>query len=171
VWLQNIEIGKSFNIVDLGIAYGRNSLRPDTTSFLEARVTMDVCNMGIFANEMTIGAGKLFDSQGSLMLELTYSIFAQISSKWGIGLVTGYYDFSNEYYDSSKSFYGFLIRYGLQRTDSGGIFGLGRGHGRPKTRQKSWTWKIKHESSRIFRIGIILHNFRSCLNFSENIFY
>ncbi len=39
---QNIEIGKSFNIVDLGIAYGRNSLRPDTTSFLEARVTMDV---------------------------------------------------------------------------------------------------------------------------------
>jgi hypothetical protein len=76
---------------------------------------------------MTIGAGKLFDSQGSLMLELTYSIFAQISSKWGIGLVTGYYDFSNEYYDSSKSFYGFLIRYGLQRTDSGGIFGLGRG--------------------------------------------
>jgi hypothetical protein len=68
---------------------------------------MDVCNMGIFANEMTIGAGKLFDSQGSLMLELTYSIFAQISPKWGIGLVTGYYDFSNEYYDSSKSFYGF----------------------------------------------------------------
>lgn len=128
---QNIEIGKSFNIVDLGIAYGRNSLRPDTTSFLEARVTMDVCNMGIFANEMTIGAGKLFDSQGSLMLELTYSIFAQISPKWGIGLVTGYYDFSNEYYDSSKSFYGFLIRYGLQRTDSGGLFGLGRGHGRP----------------------------------------
>ncbi|MDR6562794.1 MULTISPECIES: hypothetical protein [unclassified Arcicella] len=128
---QFIEFGKSFNVIDLGIALGRNSLRPDTTTFLEGKITMDVCNYGIFANEMTIGAGKVFDAEGSLMLELSYSIFAQLSKNWGIGISTGYYDFSNEFYDSAKTYYGFFIRYGLQRTDTGGLLGIGRGHGRP----------------------------------------
>ena len=131
---QNIEIGKTFDVIDLGIAFGRNSLRPDTTLFLEARVTMDVANYGIFANEMAIGGGRVFDSQGSLMLELTYNIFAQITPKIGFGITTGYYDFSNDSFDSSKTFYGFILRYGLQRTDSGGIVGLGRGGRRIRAR-------------------------------------
>ncbi|WP_338872875.1 hypothetical protein WBJ53_29080 [Spirosoma sp. SC4-14] len=136
---QSIEIGKTFNVIDLGIAVGRNSLRPDSTLFLEGRVTMDVANYGVFANEMTIGAGRIFDKQGSLMLELTYSIIAQIAPRFGIGLTTGYYDFSNELYDASKTFYGVYIRYGLLRMDSGGLIRIGRprrpgrsghGHGR-----------------------------------------
>jgi hypothetical protein len=124
---QNIEIGKTFRVIDMGIAFGRNSLRPDTTLFLEGRVTMDVANYGIFANEMTIGAGRVFDSKGSLMLELSYNIFAQIATNFGVGITTGYYDFSNDSFDSSKTFYGFILRYGIQRNDSGGIVGLGRG--------------------------------------------
>lgn len=131
---QNIEVGKTFDVIDLGVAFGRNSLRPDTTLFLEARVTMDVANYGIFANEMAIGAGRVFDSKGSLMLELTYNIFAQISPKVGFGITTGYYDFSNDSFDSSKTFYGFILRYGLQRTDSGGIVGLARGGRRVRAR-------------------------------------
>lgn len=129
---QAIEIGKSFNVIDLGVAFGRNSLRPDSTLFLEGRVTMDVANYGIFANEMTIGAGRVFDKQGSLMLELTYSIIAQVAPRLGIGLTTGYYDFSNEVTDSSKTFYGIYLRFGIMRTDSGGLLGGGaRGRGRP----------------------------------------
>jgi len=128
---QSIEIGKSFNVIDLGIAFGRNSLRPDTTLFLEGRVTMDVANYGIFSNEMTLGAGRVFDRQGSLMLELGYNIFAQLGKHWGFGLTTGYYDFSNEVFDSSKTYYGLYFRYGLQRTDSGGLLGVARGRGRP----------------------------------------
>ncbi|SFD06997.1 hypothetical protein [Spirosoma endophyticum] len=129
---QSIEIGKSFNVIDLGVAFGRNSLRPDSTLFLEGRVTMDVANYGIFANEMTIGAGRVFDKQGSLMLELTYSIIAQVAPRLGIGLTTGYYDFSNEVTDSSKTFYGIYLRFGIMRTDSGGLLGGGaRGRGRP----------------------------------------
>jgi hypothetical protein len=124
---QTIEIGKTFHVIDLGIAFGRNSFRPDTTFFLEGRVTMDVANYGIFANEMALGAGRVFDSKGSLMLELSYNIFAQISEHFGVGITTGYYDFSNDTFDSSKTFYGFVFRYGLQRTDSGGILSLGRG--------------------------------------------
>lgn len=129
---QMIEVGKTFNVVDVGIAFGRNSLRPDTSLFLEGKVTMDVCNIGIFANEMTIGAGRVFDNKGSLMLELSYNLFAQLSKNFGIGLTTGYYDFSNQTYGSSKSFFGVFVRYGLQRSDSGGILGLGRARpGRP----------------------------------------
>lgn len=129
---QMIEVGKTFNVVDVGIAFGRNSLRPDTSLFLEGKVTMDVCNIGIFANEMTIGAGRVFDNKGSLMLELSYNLFAQLSKNFGIGLTTGYYDFSNQTYGSSKTFFGVFVRYGLQRSDSGGILGLGRARpGRP----------------------------------------
>ncbi|WP_240543525.1 hypothetical protein [Spirosoma foliorum] len=130
--VQSLEIGKSFNVIDLGVAFGRNSLRPDTSLFLEGRVTMDVANYGIFANEMTIGAGRVFDKEGSLMLELTYSIIAQVAPRLGIGLTTGYYDFSGETTDSSKTFYGIYLRFGLLRTDSGGLLGgIARGRGRP----------------------------------------
>lgn len=132
---QSIELGKSFNVIDLGVAFGRNSLRPDSTLFLEGRVTMDVANYGVFANEMTIGAGRVFDKAGSLMLELTYSIVAQVAPRLGIGLTTGYYDFSSEQADSAKTFYGIFVRYGLLRTDSGGLLVGGRGRpprvGRP----------------------------------------
>ncbi|MDB5241794.1 MAG: hypothetical protein JWP57_2419 [Spirosoma sp.] len=124
---QSLEIGKSFNVIDLGIALGRNALRLDSSLFVEGRLTMDVANYGVFANEMSIGAGRVFDHSGSLMLELTYSIIAQIAPRLGIGLTTGYYDFSSETSDSSKTFYGIFLRYGLLRTDSGGLLTMGRG--------------------------------------------
>ena len=88
---------------------------------------MDVANYGIFANEMTIGAGRQFDKQGSLMLELTYSIIAQVAPRLGVGLTTGYYDFSSEATDASRTFYGIYLRYGLTRTDAGGLLNVGRG--------------------------------------------
>ncbi len=127
---QYVEVGKSFRVIDLGLAIGRASLRPDTTLFAEAKVTMDVCNYGIFANEMTIGAGKLFDNNSSIMFELSYTIFAQLGKKWGVGLISGYYDYTSETVDNSRVFYGLFFRYGLQRTDGGGIFNIGKGHGR-----------------------------------------
>ena len=127
---QYLEIGKSFRVIDLGLAIGRASQRSDSTLFAEAKVTMDVCNYGIFSNEMTIGAGKLFDNNGSIMFELSYTIFAQLGKKWGLGLVSGYYDYTSETVDNSRVFYGLFLRFGLQRTDAGGIFNIGKGHGR-----------------------------------------
>ncbi len=132
--VQSIEIGKTFNVIDVGVAAGRSTFRPDTTFFVEGRVTMDVGNYGPFASEMTIGAGKLFSKPGSLMLELSYSIFAQITRKFGFGLITGYYDFSNEFTDSAKTYYGVYLRYGLERTDTGGLLGLARPHPRLRGR-------------------------------------
>ena len=91
---QYLELEKSFRVIDLGLAIGRSSLRPDSTLFAEAKVTMDVCNYGIFANEMTIGAGKLFDNNGSIIFKLSYTIFAQLGKNWGLGLISGYYDYT-----------------------------------------------------------------------------
>ena len=122
---QNVEVGKSFGVLDLGVAFGRNSIRPDTTLFVEGRATLDAGNVGIFASEITIGAGKLFDTRGSLMLELSYTIFAQIGRRLGVGLISGYFDFSNALYDSSKTYYGIYFRYGLPRTDTGGLLAIG----------------------------------------------
>ncbi len=123
---QHLEIGKTFNILDVGLAYGRSSLRPDTSHFVEAKATLDVGNIGIFANETTVGVGKLFDRHGSLMLEISYNIFAQVSTHWGFGVSTGFYDFSNENSGISNTLFGLNVRYGLQRTDDGGILGLTR---------------------------------------------
>jgi hypothetical protein len=129
---QWVEVGKTFDIMDVGLSVGRNSLHADSL-FLEGKVTMDVANNGRFANEMTIGAGKLFNgSGGCLMLEASYSLFIQVNNKWGIGLLTGYYDFSNESYEYSKTYYGIFLRFGVQRSDTGGLLGMGRSYHRPR---------------------------------------
>ncbi len=118
---QNLEIGRSFGVVDVGLCYGRINLRPDSNQFVEARVTMDAAQFGIFSNEFSIGGGMLFNKKIPIMLELSYTLLAQVSTHWGIGLATGYYDFSGDYNDLSKTYYGLFVRYGLLRTEDGGL--------------------------------------------------
>jgi hypothetical protein len=129
---QNIEIGRSFGVVDAGLVYGRNSLRADSNQFLEARVTMDAAQYGIFSNEFSVGAGMVFNTKTPIMLELSYSLLAQVSTHWGIGIVTGYYDFSGNYDDNNKTYYGLFLRYGLLRTDNGGLLSRVHIHHRKK---------------------------------------
>lgn len=123
---QYVEIGKTFNLIDAGIAAGRYNLRPDSTFFLEGKINMDLGNLGIFANETTVGVGKLFDGNKSLMLELTYNVMAQVSKHWSFGITTGFYDFSNETFGANYTFFAFQTRYGLQRTDEGGLAAIAR---------------------------------------------
>ena len=49
---QNIEFGESFKMLDAGLAIGRLSQRPDSTTFVEGKITMDACQYGIFSNEV-----------------------------------------------------------------------------------------------------------------------
>lgn len=122
---QNIEIGKSIGMIDLGIAFGRNALRPDSmgngTSYLEGKFNMDIAQFGIFSSEMVIGAGGVFNSKNYLMLELSYTIFAQLHKNYGMGLITGFYDYSGDRTDLSRSMFGIFFRYGLIHSE-GGIF-------------------------------------------------
>lgn len=130
---QNIEVGRSFGVMDFGIAYGRISLRPDSTQYVEGKITMNVAQYGRFSNEMIVGCGYVINSQTPIMLELSYTIFAQIHKKLSIGVVTGYYDFSGETQSSDKNFFGLTLRYGLQRDDNGGLL---NSKFRPKLRVK-----------------------------------
>jgi hypothetical protein len=124
---QNFELGKTFGMMDCGIAFGRNALRKDSagngTHFLEAKFSMDIAQYGIFSNEMTIGAGGVFNSKNYLMLELSYTIFAQFWKNFGIGIVTGYYDFSGNQTGANRNTFGIFCRYGLIHSD-GGLFNL-----------------------------------------------
>jgi hypothetical protein len=114
-------------MMDCGIAFGRNALRKDSSGngnhFLEAKFSMDIAQYGIFSNEMTIGAGGVFNSKNYLMLELSYTIFAQFWKNFGIGIVTGYYDFSGNQTGSNRNTFGIFCRYGLIHSD-GGLFNL-----------------------------------------------
>jgi len=116
---QNIEFGRSFEVLDLGLAYGRNSLRPDSTSYLQARITMDACQYGIFSNEVSVGVGKIFNSTTPMIFEYSTTILAQVSKKIGIGVIVGNYDFTGEVNDHSKQFFGLFLRIGLMRNEDG----------------------------------------------------
>jgi len=116
---QNIEFGRSFEVLDFGVAYGRNSLRPDSTSYLQARITMDACQYGIFSNEVSIGVGKIFNSVTPMIFEYSTTILAQVSKKVGVGLIVGNYDFTGEINDVSKQFFGVFLRIGLMRNEDG----------------------------------------------------
>ena len=127
---QNAEVGYSFGMIDAGIALGRTALRRDSLGngnvYMEGKITMDVCQYGIFSNEMTVGAGYVFNSQMPLMLELSYTIYAQFWKHLGIGFVTGFYDFSGDYADSYHNTFGIYMRYGLLREETGGLLNIGR---------------------------------------------
>jgi hypothetical protein len=118
---SNIEFGRSFGVIDVGIVAGQMNQRADSNKYAEARVTMDASQYGRFSNEISIGVGRVFNSRTPIMLEISYTVFAQIYKKWGIGIITGYYDFSGDNSDVSKTFYGLFIRYGLQRSEQGGL--------------------------------------------------
>ncbi len=122
---QNLEVGRAIGVLDIGLAYGRTSLRTDSTQYLEGKVTIDACQLGLFSNEYTVGFGHVFNSRTPIMLELSSTIFAQLGKHWGIGVVTGYYDFSGELYSTDKNYFGLFFRYGLLRND-GSFLGTAR---------------------------------------------
>lgn len=115
----NVEFGRTIGIMDFGIAVGKISQRPDSTTFVEGKITMDACQIGLFSNEFTIGVGHVFKSETPIMLEASSTIFAQLGKYWGVGIVTGYNDYSGETYSVGKSYFGLYLRFGLLRNEGG----------------------------------------------------
>ncbi|WP_264521037.1 hypothetical protein [Flavobacterium sp. N1994] len=119
---QNAEFGRSFGSVDVGIALGQfRRMVADSSSvgFSELRVTMDACQFGIFSNEISVGAGCLFNSKTPVMMEISSTLFAQLEEHWGLGFVFGNIDFVGDHNDANKSFFGLYFRYGLMRNEGG----------------------------------------------------
>lgn len=121
---QNVEFGKSIGMVDVGLAIGKvNTISTDSisapTQFIQARVSMDACQYGIFSNDISIGIGYMFNTSTPVMLELSSTIFAQIGENWGVGIVYGNYNFTGDNSDINKNFTGLFLRIGLIRDDGG----------------------------------------------------
>ncbi|MFM7017817.1 hypothetical protein [Flavobacterium sp.] len=119
---RNIEFGRSIGSVDLGLAVGefkRMAADSSGVKYTELRVSMDACQFGIFSNEISVGAGYLFNSKTPIMMEISSTLYAQISDKFGLGFVFGNIDFVGDYNDSNKSFFGLYLRYGLMRNEGG----------------------------------------------------
>lgn len=125
---SNIEIGYSTGIVDIGLSYGRLNIRQDSSSYLESRITLDVCQIRKFSNEFTLGVGYSFNNSFPVMLEVASTMMLQVSKRLGVGLITGYYDLAGNYGDYSKNFYGIFLRYGLARSENGSLFTTNRFH-------------------------------------------
>ena len=134
---QNIELGKSFGVIDVGAALGRTALRHDTlgngTTYLQAKVTMEIAQYGVFSNEMIIGGGYVFNAQNFLMLEISYTIYGQFWKRMGIGIFSGFYDFSGNLTDNSRNTFGLFCRYGLARPQQGGLLNIPRARRMAKT--------------------------------------
>jgi hypothetical protein len=118
---QNIEMGYSSSIVDIGLCYGRINIRQDSTSFLEARITMATAQIKNFSNEFSIGFGHSFNPSYPIMLEAASTMLWQVYKNFGGGVIVGYYDFAGNQGDFSKNFYGLFLRYGLARTETGSL--------------------------------------------------
>ncbi|MEY2922886.1 MAG: hypothetical protein RL108_1512 [Bacteroidota bacterium] len=119
---RNVEFGRSIGSVDVGLAVGEfNHIAADSSGvkYTELRVSMDACQFGIFSNEISVGAGYLFNSKTPIMMEISSTLYAQISDKFGLGFVFGNIDFVGDYNDSNKSFFGLYLRYGLMRNEGG----------------------------------------------------
>lgn len=119
---RNIEFGRSFGSVDVGLAIGEfKHMIVDSSSikYTELRVSMDACQFGIFSNEISIGAGYMFNSKTPVMMEISSTLYAQVTDKFGFGFVFGNIDFVGNYDDSNKSFFGLYLRYGLMRNEGG----------------------------------------------------
>jgi hypothetical protein len=82
-------------------------------------MTMDASQYSIFSNEFSLGIGKVFNPENPFMLEISYTIFAQVGKNFGIGLSSGYYDFSGVKQDINKNYIGLFMRYGLLRDYNG----------------------------------------------------
>jgi hypothetical protein len=119
---RNFEVGRSFGSVDVGIALGEfKHMLVDSSSvkYTALRVSMDACQYGIFSNEISVGAGYVFNSKTPVLMEISSTLFAQVEEHWGVGFVFGNIDFVGDHNDMNKSFFGLYFRYGLMRNEGG----------------------------------------------------
>jgi hypothetical protein len=117
---QNIEVGKTYGPLDLGVAFGKMG-KSDSSYFTQLRASFDATQIGIFSSELALGVGKLFNSSTPLMLEISTTLMAQVNDDWGVGAIVGTTDLSGITAEQSRVFYGLFIRYGLLRNESGGL--------------------------------------------------
>jgi hypothetical protein len=144
--IYNIEVGKSVGVIDFGLCYNRlnvldsinNKLKTFPKHSIEGKITMDACQFGSFSNEITLGAGYIFDKTTPILLEISSTIFTQLGDNWGVGAVYGDYLMTGNNLEVNRTFMGLFLRYGLIRDEGGFLL-----H-RTKFTHKTTKTKVKH---------------------------
>ena len=105
-----IEIGRQWDVFSLGVDIGKTSFGKvvgrDTTAYLELRPNLNVFQQGKFTNTFTAGIGYVFNSQLSLMTELTSGIEYAFDSRLHFNVYFGQYYYSGRTDASSVTFFG-----------------------------------------------------------------
>jgi hypothetical protein len=106
----SFEIGRQWDVFSLGLDLGKTSLGNmhgnDTSTYLEIRPNLNVFQQGKFTNTFTAGIGYIFNSQQSLMTEVTSGIEYTLNSKVHFNIYFGQYYYSGKYAASSVTFFG-----------------------------------------------------------------
>ena len=106
----SVEFGKQWDVFSLGLDIGKTSLGNqhgnDTTAYLEVRPNLNVFQQGKFTNTFTAGIGYIFNSNQSLMTELTSGIEYAANDKLHLNVYFGQYYYSGRYDASNTTFFG-----------------------------------------------------------------
>ena len=106
----SFELGRQWDVFSLGVDIGKTSLGNmhgnDTSTYLEIRPNLNVFQQGRFTNTFTAGIGYIFNSQQSLMTEVTSGIEYALNDKVHFNLYFGQYYYSGRYAASSVTFFG-----------------------------------------------------------------
>ena len=104
------EVGRQWDVFSLGIDYGRTTLGKirgkDTANYLELRPNLNIFQQGKFTNTFTAGIGYIFNSQQSLMTELTSGIEYAWTDKLHLNVYFGQYYYSGRTAASTETFFG-----------------------------------------------------------------
>lgn len=106
----SFEVGRQWDVFSIGLDIGKTSLGKvkgrDTTAYLEIRPNLNVFQQDKFTNTFTAGIGYIFNSQQSLMTELTSGIEYAFNEKVHFNVYFGQYYYSGRVNASSVTFFG-----------------------------------------------------------------
>jgi len=104
------EIGKQWDVFSLGLDYGRINLAKmdgkDTANYIEIRPNLNIFQQGRWTNTFTAGIGYIFNSQQSMMTELTSGIEYTCNDQLHLNVYLGQYYYSGRYASSQETFFG-----------------------------------------------------------------
>jgi hypothetical protein len=115
-FLQMAEFGKSFSVLDIGLAVGYKG--GDSVMFMP-KLTLDASQYQFLSNEYSIGIGYYAGSETPLVFDISSTILAQISKKIAIGINAGFTDYSGDNNSYTRNYLGFIVRIGLLRDFNG----------------------------------------------------
>jgi hypothetical protein len=104
------EVGRQWDVFSLGIDYGRINLAKvqgkDTANYVELRPNLNIFQQGRFTNTFTAGIGYIFNSQQSMLTEVTSGIEYTYNDHIHINVYIGQYYYSGRVASSTETFFG-----------------------------------------------------------------